>query len=297
MIISESVKKLRTDWAISDGKRDEGLTTPENITRYDDISYGPYGQWNLLDIYHKKDVTKPQPAIVNVHGGAWVYGTKELYQYYCMSLAQRGFTVISFNYRLAPESKYPSHLEDINRALSFIKENGEKYFIDTENVFMVGDSAGAQLTSHYMTIYSNPEFAKLFDFSVPDIQIRAVALNCGLYDIRKSIENNLEERMLDYIGEDQIRNSVVLESLDTIGYMTKDFPPSYVMSAQNDFLVHCAEPMYEHLKSLGVDCKLKIYGTKEQDEINHIFHVNIKLEEAGICNDNQCEFFRKYISN
>lgn len=299
MIISKEVQDIRTNWAISDAKRDEGLTTPEDIKRYDDISYGPDNKWNLLDIYHKKEVTAPQPVIVNIHGGGWVYGTKEVYQFYCMNLAQRGFTVVNFNYRLAPEVNYPAQLEDINAVMTFIKEHGAEYYLDTENVFVVGDSAGGQLASQYLTIYSNPEYAKYFDFKVPDVQIRGAGLNCGLYDVKKSIEVGLEKRIEDLVGKENFQKKcngvTVLETLDVIGNMTKDYVPSFVMSAHNDFLVENAEPMYRHLKSLGVDCEMKIYGSKEQEEIAHVFHVNIKLEEARKCNDDECAFFRKYI--
>ena len=88
VVISKAVQDIRTNWAISDAERDEGLTTPEDIKRYDNISYGPHDVWNLLDIYHQKDVTGPMPVIVNIHGGGWVYGNKEIYQFYCMNLAQ-----------------------------------------------------------------------------------------------------------------------------------------------------------------------------------------------------------------
>ena len=61
-MLSKIVTDIRTNWAISDRERDEGLTTPEDITRHDDISYGPYGEWNLLDIYHKKDRRATMPT-------------------------------------------------------------------------------------------------------------------------------------------------------------------------------------------------------------------------------------------
>ena len=118
-MISEVVRDIRINWKISDDKRDEGLTTPEDIIRFDDISYGPYGDANLLDIYHQKKVTKPQKTIISIHGGGWVYGSKEQYQFYGMRLAQRGFTFVNFNYRLAPEYKYPTALEDINQVFLF----------------------------------------------------------------------------------------------------------------------------------------------------------------------------------
>lgn len=294
-MLSRIVTDLRKNWAIIDRERDEGLTTPEDITRHDDISYGPYDKWNLLDIYHKKDVNTSQPTIVNIHGGAWVYGTKEVYQFYCMSLAQRGFTVVNINYRLAPENKYPAALKDINSVFCFLKEHGKKYYVDTENLFVVGDSAGGQLASHYLTIFTNPEFAKLFSFQVPDVKVRAVALNCGVYDTKNCVDAGVDEYLLEYVDKEKLTKDM-WESLDTIKYMTPDFPPAFVMSAYHDFLVANAEPMYRHLQSLSIPCELRIYGSKEQEEIAHVFHVNIRLPESKKCNDEECEFFGRFVT-
>ena len=97
----------------SDKKRDAGLTIPESVSAYRDISYGKHGRWSLLDLYVPKDVTAPVPVIVSVHGGGWVYGTKETYVYYCSDLARRGFAVVNFSYRLAPLHKFPAALEEL----------------------------------------------------------------------------------------------------------------------------------------------------------------------------------------
>ncbi len=298
-MINRMVKKIRKSWGKSDAKRDEGLVTPEDVIRHDNLSYGPYGEWNLLDIYYTKGITVCQPTIVNVHGGAWVYGSKEVYQYYCMELARRGFTVVNCNYRLAPENRYPDALEDINQVLRFLKEQGEAYFVDTENLFMVGDSAGAQLASQYLTIYSNPEYAELFAFDVPEVSIRACALNCGLYDMKACALAGKNNVLAAYVGMEVMKRILVgkevPESLHTVEYMTGDFPPAFVMTAYHDSMKVHAEPFYQYLKKLGVDCELKEYGSKEQKEIAHVFHVNCKLPEAKLCNDEECEFFRKYI--
>ena len=283
---------IRREFGEGDRKRDEGLTTPQDIVRRDNLSYGPYDEWNMLDIYYPQETARPLPTIVSVHGGAWVYGTKEVYQFYCMSLAQRGFTVVNFNYRLAPENKYPTPLIDINQVFCFLKEKGEEYYVDTDNLFVVGDSAGAQLASQYLTIYTNPVYAGKFEFSVPDVMIRAVALNCGLYDTRRCAEFELDIPFMAYVGE---TDEKMLDSLDVMKYSGKGFPPAFIMSACHDFLLENAEPMYEHLTEAGVECQLKIYGSKQQEEIAHVFHVNIRLSEAEICNDEECDFFRKYI--
>lgn len=228
------VKDYRKNFLEGDLKRDEGLSTPEDIERMDDLSYGPYGENNLLDIYCQKGTQGVQPAIISVHGGAWVAGTKATYQYYCMSLAQRGFTVVNFNYRRAPETQFPGALEDINRLLGWILENGKDYHIDTDNLFLVGDSAGAQMASQY------------------------------------------------------------LAALDTMRYVNADFPPAYVVSSNRDFLRANALPMYEALKELGVESRVQIFGTEDAPK-GHVFHLDIRDCEAAVCNDNECEFFRKFI--
>lgn len=296
MKISENVKNIRINWALGDKERDEGLTTPDDIKRFDDISYGPYGTENLLDIYVMKNVTKPGPTIVNIHGGGWVYGSKEVYQFYCMSLAQRGFTVVNINYRLAPETLFPGAVEDINAAITFLEKEGYKYYVDKDRLVLVGDSAGGQLVSHYATILTNPEFAAKFDFKTPDVTVKAVGLNCGAYFTRDMATNRDDDVFLEYLGcvEKEVPEELI-DRVDTIKYMTSDFPPAFVMSTECDFLLHMAAPMAEHLKSLSVPYELKIYGAKDRPEIGHVFHVNCRLEEAKICNDEEAEFFSKYV--
>lgn len=298
MELSAAVKKIRTEWAINDAKRDEGLKTPDNIKRFDNISYGPYGEANLLGIYTLKDVNSIQPTIVNIHGGGWVYGSKEIYQFYCMSLAQRGFTVVNINYRLAPENRFPAAVYDINTVMEWIVAEGAQYFIDKDKLVLVGDSAGGQLVSHYATVYSNKSFASLFDFKIPDITIKAVGLNCGAYDGKKMAKatNKRDEYFLEYVdGIDKPVNAETVKKVDALGNITAAFPPAFVMSCVNDFLVTGAEPMYLLLKGKGIPCEMKIYGTKEEKEIAHVFHVNIKLAEATKCNDDECAFFRRFI--
>lgn len=296
----KKVKAIRTDWAESDRKRDENLCIPDDIKGFYDLSYGPFGTDNLLDIYMKKEVNVKQPTIFNIHGGAWVYGCKEIYQFYCMSLAKRGFTVVNINYRLAPEHTFPAALSDINQALTYIKEHADEYFVDPDRMILVGDSAGAQLASHYATIFTNKEFAKVFDFTTPDITIRALGLNCGIYDGiemagYKNTNDEVDEMFRLYLGMDSELSEKLKNQIDVVGNMTKDFPPSFVMSSEADFLLEKADPMYQHIISLGVQAMKKIYGSKDRADIGHVFHVNCNLEEARICNDDECAFFCQYL--
>ena len=142
-------EKLREEFKKSDDIRDKGLTTPKEILRYDDILYGKNKAWQKLDVYRPKKAKGKLPVIISVHGGGWVYGDKERYQYYCMDLAKRGFAVVNFTYRLAPDYKFPSSIEDTNSVVKWVLKNAEEYQLDTDHVFAVGDSAGAHNLSLY----------------------------------------------------------------------------------------------------------------------------------------------------
>lgn len=282
----------RKNFLEGDTKRDEGLMTPDDIERVDDLSYGPYGEDNLFDIYYQKGTEGVQPTIISIHGGAWVAGTKAAYQFYCMNLAQRGFTVVNMNYRRAPETKFPGALEDINHLLGWVLENGKDYHIDTENLFPAGDSAGAQMTSQYLTILTNPEYGKLFPFTVPkELKIRACALNCGVYDAKGYLLRDKNAPMHYYAGE---LSEEKLEAMDTMRYVTEAFPPAYVVSSNRDFLYANAQPMYEALQRLGVESRVQIFGTEDVPK-GHVFHLDIRDGEAAVCNDNECEFFRQFV--
>lgn len=277
---------LNISFGISDYFRDRGLTTPEDIVRIDDQSYGA-DALQVFDVYYPRGTMGPLPTIVSFHGGGYTYGTKETYQYYCMDLARRGFTVVNFSYRLGPKNKYPAQLEDANTVMTVICENAKKYQVDPENIFFVGDSAGGHLNAQYSTAVTNPEYAKLLGLTVPSFHLRAVALNCGVYD-----KENMMSGQMSYILEgDPYAYS---EQLDIKGNITSEFPPAFVMSANGDMCLPYAEPMYEYLTDKGVEAELHIYGDSE-NRLAHVFHIDIREPFATVCNDEECAFFERFV--
>lgn len=279
--------------AKSDRKRDSKIPFPAGVRQFCDVSYGPYGKWNLLDVYRPEDDGR-YPVIVNVHGGGFVYGSKEIYKRYCMDLARRGFVVININYRLAPRWKFPTPLEDIHNAMVWLVEQGDPYQADTDNIFMVGDSAGGQLVSQYAAMITNPDYMALFGLTRPDpgIRLRAVGLNCGLYDMKTVATDHRNGLELDYLGRKIANDDPRLNVMDAI---TSSFPPAHITTACHDFLRSAAQPLFDHLQSKGIPCQLDVYGTERDESIGHVFHINIITEEATRCNDEQCVFFRRFI--
>ncbi len=287
---------IRKGFKEGDDIRDAGLTTPSDIVRFDDIVYGEDSHWQSLDVYRPAAMKgKKLPVIVSVHGGAWVYGDKERYQYYCMSLAQRGFAVVNFTYRLAPEFKFPAQLEDTNMVFSWVLDNAQEYDLDTRYVFGVGDSAGGHLLGLYCDICSNSKYARKYAFKTPEGFIpTAVALNCGAYVIRVDRPEDLQHLMLmrDLLPKKGTKEE--LKCIDVTAHVTSKFPPAYIMTATGDFIKELAPFMVQALSDNNVPCVYRLYGDND-NRLPHVFHCDMRSKEGRICNDEECRFFKSFI--
>lgn len=294
--MSKLSDEIRKNFKAGDDIRDAGLTTPENIVRYDDIVYGTDEKWQVLDVYRPKDSEGEQlPVIVSFHGGAWVYGDKERYQYYCMSLVQHGFAVVNFTYGLAPEFKFPSQLRDANMVFAWVLENADKYGFDVANIFAVGDSAGAHQLALYCNVCTNPEYAGELGIEPPKGFVpKAVALNCGAYkiEINKNSPSMDSQIMEDYLPEGGSDKEADL--INVMAHMTADFPPTFYMTCTGDFLISQAPALGQKLLELQVEHEFRFYTGEK--ELGHVFHCNMKLDRAHEANKEECDFFKNHMS-
>lgn len=292
--MSETSDMIRRVFKENDDRRDAGLVTPEGVVRYDNILYGDDAKWQVLDVYRPREEKGLLPVIVSVHGGGWVYGDKERYQYYCMDLALRGFAVVNFTYRLAPEFKFPASLEDTNRVFAWVLDHGEEYGFDRDKIFAVGDSAGAHNLGLYAAICTNSEYAGTYPFQPPQGFVpKAIALNCGVYRMDFSSDENDQNRrlMADFLPEKGTEEE--LERISSVNYITDQYPPVFVMTATGDFLKDQVPILTEKLMECEVPFVYRYYGNAIKP-LGHVFHCNIRLEESALCSDEECAFFRKY---
>src|SRR5512144_2771646 len=89
-----------------------------------------------------------RPAVVYFHGGGWVQGDLETHHGLCARLAQRsGAVVVSIDYRLAPEHKFPAAVEDCLAAYVWLRRSGRELGADPTRVGVAGDSAGGNLSA------------------------------------------------------------------------------------------------------------------------------------------------------
>ena len=279
----------------NDAKRDAGLSYPDNVVRVENISYGPH-KMNVLDVYRPQTTVEKLPVIVSVHGGGWVYGDKELYRHYCLSLAKRGFAVVNFTYRLSPENKFPCHLEDTVKVFDWIKKNAVQFGLDTEHVFAVGDSAGGHILALYCAMCTNPEFASHFDFqSVERLEPKAVALNCAVLDmeaIKTSAGSSTMALMKDVLPKG--KQEEYLKLANPIAYVNENFPPCFLMTSNEDFLKEQPNTFMKKLEECGVPYKYEFYGD-EENKLGHVFHLDMRNEVGNLCNEEECEYFRTFL--
>jgi acetyl esterase/lipase len=109
------------------------------VTR--DIAYGTAAR-DKIDIYRPRRAAK-LPVIIFFYGGSWQFGHRAEYGFAAGLLAKHGFVVAVPDYRLYPDVKFPSFLEDCAGAAAFIIKNIAAYGGDPEQIYLMGHSAGA----------------------------------------------------------------------------------------------------------------------------------------------------------
>ena len=286
---------VRTLFTIGDLKRDLGWVPPTNVETVENLSYGSCDKWHLLDLYRPKDKEGKLPVLLNIHGGAWVYGDKKVYAPYCMYLAAQGFAVVNASYRLAPKHTFPAPLEDVGSIMEWVVTNAKEYHLDPSNLFLVGDSAGAHLATAYTAIQLNSDYAKEFPKITvsPKFVPKALVLNCGVFDMEGEVEHRgvlLTTFLTDILGEKPTGSSI--KKMSPVRYITPDFPPVYLATSNGDFLRKHSHRLKEVLEQKQIDFVFKEYGNKKNTQ-GHVFHLNLKSKVGQTCNQEQIKFVRK----
>ncbi|MFN2476205.1 MAG: alpha/beta hydrolase fold domain-containing protein [Chthoniobacterales bacterium] len=130
--------------------------------------YATVGSKKLkLDLYRASSATTVQPLIVVIHGGSWNGGNKRELPALDYFLATRGYTVAAINYRLAPTWHSPAAVDDVFRAIDFLRENAAEFGIDTNQIMLIGRSAGGQIALSAAYANRDPAIRGVVSFYAP----------------------------------------------------------------------------------------------------------------------------------
>lgn len=262
-------------WKITernDDKRIASQTPTPGITQITDIPYMDDSmKEHLLDIYYPENTEEKLPVIVDIHGGGWLYGYKEINKYYCLKLAEKGFLVASINYRLARNFQFIDQIADAFSAFSWLFENLKNYPADTNNIFLVGDSAGGQIVSICAAICKNKKMQE--DFGVtPSLSFKAIGAICPAVDLISPnfmMNVNLKSLLGDKPKENPLYKYMDYENVAYLG-----LAPFYIVTANGDFLKKQAQKLKKVLDRHGVENVFYYYDeTVDGKKLPHVFSV------------------------
>ncbi len=276
-----------------DDKRIATLRVP-SLDEQNDIFYTDSDhKHHRLDVYSPIGAIGLMPTIIDIHGGGWYYGDKDLNKIYCLNLAERGMRVVNISYRLTPEVGFIDQIKDIFCALNYIYDNAERYGIDKNNLFLTGDSAGAHLASMVANILEDPASQKAFGVS-SNIKFNAIAYTCAAFKVSGLATTPIVKSYFKpWIGN--AKKSPLFPYMDFRANLGNT--PSLFITCDGDFLKNQTIAGYEEYKAYGNDAELIYFDKKSQtNKLAHVYNVTqTDWPEAIETNDKTVAFFRKYV--
>ena len=125
------------------------------IKQENDIVYQKIGNRYLhLDAYLYKSEEK-KPAVILVHGGGWKSGDKRMMKTLAQKIAENGYQCFAIEYRLSDEARYPAAINDVKKAIKFLKKNAEKFNFGKNKIAILGTSSGGQMAALIGAKYPN----------------------------------------------------------------------------------------------------------------------------------------------
>jgi acetyl esterase/lipase len=196
-----------------------------------------------LDVYLPMDDPAPgekRPAVLQIHGGAWVLGSKNEQGIPLLNhLASCGWVGFNVDYRLSPRVKSPGHLIDCKKALAWIREHADEYGVDPDFIVVTGGSAGGHLCALMALTQNDPAFQPGFEDA--DTSVQAAVPFYGVYDLTNRGKDyddtfvQLMSKVVMGVGLDEDPDSWA--SYSPIDRITSDAPPMFVIHGDKDVLV------------------------------------------------------------
>jgi acetyl esterase/lipase len=217
------------------------------VVRTRKLPYAPGGRRFELDVYAHKDRPSGRPVLLQVHGGAWMIGTKEQQGIPLMlQMAAYGWVCVAVNYPLSPRARWPEHIVALKRAMKWIRENVHEYGGDPSFVAVTGGSAGGHLAA--MLALTPDDRTLQPGFEDVDTSVQACVPHYGVYDFTDESGAKFTRQRLDSLIRPVVmpRSARYPEDYRAASPLFRvdgrsDIPPLFVIHGHNDTLVPVRE--------------------------------------------------------
>lgn len=261
---------------------------------------------HLVDIFFPESFEGTLPVILDVHGGGWVYGTKELNEYYCMELAKMGFVVFDINYRLIPETDLKGQVQDVAAALYWICEHAHQYHANPKKVFVTGDSAGGQLALLTCAALAKEEYRKVYELPKGNGSVAALGLVCPvpcLHEMSRSEDVMQREWMQVVYGAEEaqgMEKKELWKYSDAEDYLRDcRLPPIYLFTTQGDTRYHWqSQRLQKLLKRYEIPHVYREWKNTGEETLGHVFNVlNPQWKDSREANREMINFFLNFLAD
>jgi acetyl esterase/lipase len=212
------------------------------------------------DLFYDKELKKKLPGVVLVHGGGWRSGDKSMNTPLAQQLASNGFIVMSVEYQMSLEAKYPAAVHNIKAAVRWLRSKSLELQVDKYNIAIIGGSAGGQLASLIGATNDNPEYEGNDGKREFSSEVQAVVDLDGLLDFTDA-ENLAVKRTAQSADVFWLKGPYdsipsVWQLASPLYQLTKKSPPYlFINSSQARFHAGCKQ-MVAKLNSLGIESEV-----------------------------------------
>ncbi|WP_185806881.1 alpha/beta hydrolase [Bacillus salinus] len=230
------------------------------IFKVEDIEIAGYQDDIKIRVY-TPDLEKNVPCLIYFHGGGWVIGNIDSHDALCRVIANESHcVVVSVDYSLAPENRFPVGLEDCYRAVEWIYSHAENLHINRNKLIVGGDSAGGNLTAAVLQLLRDRWSTHMVCGQVLIYPAVASSVTDSHRLFAEGYFLTLSEMKWfrdHYIrSESDLQNPLVAPLLqDDVSYL----PPTYILTAEYDPLRDEGKAYAEKLKKAGVLVSSKQY--------------------------------------
>ena len=207
----------------------EPLSSDEIVAQENQVYKTVNGKKLKADVYMPKvNSGERYPAVLLIHGGGWLTGSKENERMMAQHLAENGYVGVAAAYRLGTEAEYPAGVLDLKAALKWMRENAAKYHINPNKIAVLGASAGGQLA----TLLGVTADSDIYKTGGPDVSDKVQAI-VNIDGIVSFVHPDAEEGWMaaTWFGGSRSEKHELWKEASPLEYVNKNTPPTLFLNS------------------------------------------------------------------
>ncbi|MCM1543031.1 MAG: alpha/beta hydrolase [Blautia sp.] len=288
------------------GEKEEKVL--EGGVRYSpNFRYGSEWPNSYFDIWRPKE-KGIYPTILYFHGGGFLFGDKvggdplakgeDSSAAVLRGLAERGYCIVSADYALAPEYRFPEQCRQMNALLAFLMGHGNEYGLDTGRLVLMGSSAGADMVEIYGALLTAPDYAAALGVSpaIRKEQVNAIVVDEATLNLDYMMDSqNLLWLMGSWLGVEPLDGSREAKLMNAAKYIREGYPPTFIISSnQEHYFYDSGKDLEAVLARLDIP-REHYYCPAEEDRLEHGFMNRYQSNpHAAECFGRMVAFLKKY---